>query len=120
MSLKNPRNTKDLRRTLRKNMTEAEAILWERVRAKKLGTKVKRQYGVGPYVLDFYIPKYNLAIEIDGKIHLNPDVKERDINRDAFLERNGIEVLRFTNNQVLNEIEQVLIKIKTRFGTKSK
>ncbi|WP_421773115.1 endonuclease domain-containing protein [Gracilimonas sp.] len=119
MSLKNPRNTKDLRRTLRKNMTEAESMLWEKVRANKLGIKVKRQYGIGPYVLDFYIPKIRLAIEVDGGIHQQPEVKEKDINRDAFLNRNGIEVIRFTNNQILNEIEKVLLEIKTRVESKT-
>ena len=112
MSLKNPRNTKSLRRQLRQNMTEAESILWERVRAKRLGIKVKRQYGIGPYVLDFYIPKVKLAIEVDGGIHQRPEVKEKDINRDTFLKRNGIEVCRFTNDEILNEMDKVLREIK--------
>lgn len=71
MSLKNPRNTKALRRELRQNMTKAEIYLWERIRRKSLGVRVKRQYGIGPYILDFYIPQLNLAIEVDGKIHLD-------------------------------------------------
>jgi very-short-patch-repair endonuclease len=73
---------------------------------------VKRQYGIGPYILDFYIPKIRLAIEVDGGIHQNPDVKEKDINRDAFLKRNGIDVLRFTNDEVLNEMDKVLSEVK--------
>ncbi|WP_428235541.1 endonuclease domain-containing protein [Gracilimonas sp.] len=119
MSLKNPRNTKDLRRSLRKNMTEAEAILWERLRGKKLGVRARRQYGIGPYVLDFYIPKFNLAIEVDGKIHLNPEVKEKDINRDSFLKRNGIEVIRFKNETVLDNIEEAISELKKRIEDKS-
>ncbi len=58
-------------------MTKAEAILWEKIRASQLGIKVKRQYGIGPYILDFYIPKIRLAIEVDGEIHLKPDVQEK-------------------------------------------
>jgi very-short-patch-repair endonuclease len=112
MSLKNPRNTKTLRRELRQNMTEAESALWEKTRGKSLGVRVKRQYGIGPYILDFYIPKIRLAIEVDGGIHQNPDVKEKDINRDAFLKRNGIDVLRFTNDEVLNEMDKVLSEVK--------
>lgn len=112
MSLENPRNTKSLRRELRQNMTEAKSILWEKVRAKRLGIKVKRQYGIGPYVLDCYIPKINLAIEVDGKIHLKPEVKEKDLNRGAFLNRNGIEVVRFKNENILNDIEKVLKKLE--------
>lgn len=85
MSFKNPKKTKQLRRDLRQNMTEAEKILWQRVRNKQLcGVKIRRQYGFGPYVIDFHAPKVNLAIEVDGKIHLTKEQKERDLNKDVF------------------------------------
>ena len=115
MSIKNPEKTKQLRRDLRQNMTEAEKLLWERVRNKQLcGVRVKRQYGIGPYILDFYIPRAKLAIEVDGKIHLNPEVKKKDMNKDAFLTRNGIKVSRFKNETVLNNIDSVLLDLKKR------
>lgn len=117
MSLKNPQNTKYLRRQLRQNMTKAEAILWEKVRATKLGVKVKRQYGIGPYVLDFYIPKIRIAIEVDGGIHQKPEIKVKDINKDSFLNENGIIVLRFTNDEILNELDEVLFEITKRIKT---
>lgn len=119
MGLKNPRNTKDLRRELRQKMTEAESVLWENVRAKKLGVNIKRQYGIGPYILDFYIPKISLAIEVDGGIHLKPEVKEKDINKDAFLNENGISVIRFRNEDVLNNLEKVLFNINSRIEVES-
>ncbi|MEX2477147.1 MAG: endonuclease domain-containing protein [Gracilimonas sp.] len=113
MSFKNPRKTKQLRRDLRQNMTEPEKLLWERVRNKQLcGIKARRQYGIGPYVLDFYIPKAKLAIEVDGKIHLSKEVKENDINKDAFLNRNGIHVIRIKNEDVVNEIDDVITKLE--------
>ncbi|MBO6535246.1 MAG: endonuclease domain-containing protein [Balneolaceae bacterium] len=119
MGLKNPQNTKHLRRELRQKMTEAETVLWDHVRAKKLGVNVKRQYGIGPYILDFYIPKIRLAIEVDGGIHLKPEVKEKDINKDAFLNENGIRVIRFTNDDVLNKTASVLFEINTRVEAES-
>ncbi|SMO45868.1 endonuclease domain-containing protein [Gracilimonas mengyeensis] len=111
MSIKNPRKTLQQRRKLRQDMTEAEEILWEALRRKTLGVRVKRQYGVGPYILDFYIPKVKLAIEVDGKIHLKKVVQEKDLNRDVFLTRNGIEVIRFKNEEVLNNLENVVSKL---------
>ena len=119
MGLKNPQNTKHLRRELRQKMTVAESVLWEHVRAKKLGLNVKRQYGIGPYILDFYIPKIRLAIEVDGEIHLEPEVKEKDINKDAFLNENGISVIHFTNEEVLNKTKSVLLEINQRIEAES-
>ncbi|MFA5668762.1 MAG: endonuclease domain-containing protein [Balneolaceae bacterium] len=112
MSLKNPRNTRVLRKQLRNDMTIAEKMLWEKVRKKSLGVRVKRLYGIGPYVLDFYIPQINLAIEVDGGIHLNPEVIIKDVNKDAFLNRNGIRVVRFKNEAILNNMEEVLFRLK--------
>ncbi len=108
MGIRNPQSTKNLRRALRQDMTGAERILWEKVRRKQLGVRVKRQYGLGPYIIDFYIPKANLAIEIDGKIHLKTTVKQKDINKDAYLKRNGIHLIRFRNGEVENNLDLVL------------
>lgn len=115
MSIKNPRYTIDRRRKLRKEMTKAEALLWEEVRGKKIeGVRVRRQYGVGPYIIDFFIPSVDLAIEVDGKIHLKREVKEKDRNKDAFLKENGIHIVRITNEEVLNDIKRVKLKLKGR------
>ncbi|MEQ9264132.1 MAG: endonuclease domain-containing protein [Balneolaceae bacterium] len=115
MSIKNPRYTIGRRRKLRKDMTRAEALLWEEVRGKKIeGVRVRRQYGVGPYIIDFFIPSVNLAVEVDGKIHLKREVKEKDRNKDAFLKENGIHIVRITNDEVLNDIKRVKLKLKGR------
>jgi very-short-patch-repair endonuclease len=119
MSLKNPKQTRQLRRDLRQNMTEAEGLLWQRIRNKKLcGVRVKRQYGIGPYILDFYVPKSQIAIEVDGKIHLKKEQQERDLNKDTFLTENGIRVVRFTNEEVLNNIEQVILNLESMINEK--
>lgn len=115
MSIKNPRQTIERRRELRKEMTRAEALLWEELRRKKIeGVRVRRQFGIGPYIIDFFIPRVNLAIEVDGRVHLKPEVKEKDINRDAFLNENGIIVIRITNEEVLNNMERVKTELKER------
>ena len=75
--------------------------------------RFKRQYGLGPYILDFYVPKTKLCIEVDGGIHSMKEVKEKDINRDAFMKENGIRVLRFRNAEIENEIEKVIQIIET-------
>jgi len=114
MSFKNPKKTKQLRRNLRRNMTEAEEVLWQKVRNKQLcGIKVRRQYGFGPYVLDFYVPKVNLAIEVDGKIHLTKEQREKDLNKDVFLRDNHICVVRIKNEDVFDDIDLVVSKLET-------
>jgi very-short-patch-repair endonuclease len=95
-------------------MTGAEKLLWKRVRNKQLcGIKVRRQYGFGPYVLDFYVPNAFLAIEVDGKIHLSTKQMEKDLNKDAFLKDNSIEVIRIKNEDIFDNIEYVLSKLET-------
>lgn len=109
MGIKNPSNTKAKRRLLRKKMTEAEVVFWSAVRAKQLfGLRVKRQYGIGSYILDFYIPKLQLAIELDGDVHYRPSVLRKDNNKDSFLKQNGIKVLRISNQEVLHNLDGVL------------
>lgn len=112
MSIKNPRKTLEQRRRLRRKMTEAEELFWSRVRNKQLDRlRVKRQYGLGPYILDFYIPKYKLAIELDGGVHSIELVIRKDQNKNAFLNENGISVLRLENEIVLKNIEAALKKV---------
>lgn len=113
MSIKNPRNTIGQRKKLRKNQTNAEELFWEAVRKKKvLGLRFKRQYGIGPYILDFFVAKKNLAIEIDGKIHEKEEVFIKDRNKDAFLSDNGISVLRIKNELVEQNLEKVILELK--------
>jgi very-short-patch-repair endonuclease len=99
---------------LRKNQTPQESILWARLRRDQLGFKFKRQYSVGPYVLDFYCPVKKLAIEIDGSQHL--ENKEYDKERTEYLSVFKIKVLRFWNNEINTNIDGVVSKIITELS----
>jgi very-short-patch-repair endonuclease len=94
-------------------MTDAERILWEAIKNRKCsGLKFRRQHPIHFYVADFYCHEKRLIIEIDGKIHKKRSVKEHDENRSAELERFGITVIRFSNDQVENSLNKVLNEIQ--------
>ena len=101
------------RRALRNNQTPEEKIIWQHLRKKKFGYPFYRQYGVGPYVLDFYCPKLRLAIEIDGSQHAKKDNIEYDHERGQYLAGLDIKTLRFGNGEVRANLEQVLQKIQS-------
>jgi very-short-patch-repair endonuclease len=97
------------RRALRRTSTDAEALLWARLRAKRFtGLKFRRQHPCGSYILDFYCPARHLAIELDGGQHFDKAAQDYDRRRTAFLARQGISVLRFPNDVVLRELGAVL------------
>jgi adenine-specific DNA-methyltransferase len=96
-------------RQLRKQQTDAEQLLWSLLRDRRLsGFKFRRQHPVEPYVVDFYCHEARLAVELDGGQHNEPDERARDAKRTAFLEKQGIRILRFWNNDVLQNTEGVL------------
>lgn len=106
-------------RELRKNSTEAERLLWEKVRYKKfLGKKFYRQYPIFHditgketfFVADFYCYSDKLIIELDGKYHEHR-LKE-DAERTKILNHLGLKVLRFNNEEIVNNLESVMLKIK--------
>jgi very-short-patch-repair endonuclease len=97
---------------LRKNMTLAELILWKKLKDRKLfKSKFRRQHPVNIFVVDFYCHEYKLAVEIDGEIHLNKEANEYDSERTNNLNKFGIKVLRFSNYQIIFNIDSVIIKI---------
>jgi very-short-patch-repair endonuclease len=99
--------TRQFAKTLRKQMTDAERLLWRHLRNRGLGGwKFRRQYPVGPFIVDFICLEKNVAIEVDGGQHAENE--EQDIQRSAYLNKMGYRVLRFWNNQVLQETEAVL------------
>ena len=101
------------RRTLRNTQTPTERTLWLHLRREQIaGAKFRRQFSVGHYVLDFYAPALKLAIEVDGECHNRPEAQEYDTIRQKTLEGLGIHFLRFTNQQVIHEIEAVLATIE--------
>jgi len=98
-----------LARRLRAHSTDAETLIWRFLRSRQLaGAKFRRQYPVGPYILDFCCEELKLVVEIDGSQHLEPNGIKEDQKRTRFLERRGLRVLRFDNHQVLTETEAVL------------
>ena len=103
---------KPLRKRLRGFGTEAERILWSRLKNNALGKKFRRQFGIGNYIVDFCCWKEMLVIEIDGSVHNDPSNKENDQVRQQDLENFGFRILRFTNSQVFNNIDFVVEKIK--------
>ena len=103
-----------LARDLRKAQTPAEEILWSALRGRQLnGLKFRRQYRIYNYIVDFFCRDLNLIVEVDGEIHDSDQQTARDVNRDAHLESLGYRVLRFTNQEVLADLENVLNRIKT-------
>jgi len=94
---------------LRENMTNAETIFWNRVKNKQFyGLKFRRQHPIHKYIADFYCHKLKLIIEIDGVYHNDENQSRCDVLRTEDLNFQGIEVLRFTNDEVKNEIEKIL------------
>jgi len=118
--LYNDPSTTPARRHLRKNTTNAERILWSILRSGRTGgLKFFRQYGVGPYILDFYCPERRLAIEVDGGQHAETSEQKRDARRDRYLRDLNIRVVRFWNNDVLQNIEGVGHRIAEELGQRS-
>jgi len=97
---------------LRYNMTPAEMLLWGYLRGGQTGAKFRRQHPLGIYVADFYCHQHKLVVELDGSIHQLADVAKHDKERQNNLELDGLKVLRFTNDQVFNNLEKVLETIK--------
>jgi very-short-patch-repair endonuclease len=105
-------NLKSPSRSLRGNMTDAEQVLWSRLRRKQLyGVQFYRQKPLGPYILDFFAPGAGLVVEVDGSQHMEPDHLERDRQRDQCLAEEGLLVLRFNNREVLLATDAVLEQI---------
>lgn len=92
---------------LRKNMTPAEKVLWEHLRAKRFnGLKFRRQQIIDGFIIDFYCHSVGLVIEVDGEIH--DTQQEYDRHREIIFSTKGLRIIRFTNEQVINNIEAVL------------
>ena len=104
-------------RTMRKNPTDAEAMLWHVLRHDQLGVRFRRQYHVAGRILDFYCPALKLCIEVDGGIHRSLVAKKEDEGRDVFLLEYGVRTLRFTNEEVLENLPGVLVQIDTLVRT---
>jgi len=94
-------------RQFRKEQTDAERVLWQKLRNRGLGGyKFRRQVSIGPYIVDFFCQSTRLVVEGDGGQHV--DREDYDKQRDQFLHENGHEVVRFWNNEILGNLDGVL------------
>ena len=83
-------------------------MLWSKLKGRVLlGCKFRRQFGIGPYTLDFFSPDIELAVELDGEIHRTPGRQDSDNARDAAIRAYGIRILRFSNNDIYENLEGV-------------
>ena len=103
------KNLKQYSRTLRRNMTDVEKLLWSRLKGKQLkGFQFNRQKPIGNYIVDFYCLPAKLVIEVDGGQHYTSDGKEKDRVRDDYMAQNGLSVLRFSDRDVFENLDGVV------------
>lgn len=107
-------------REMRKNPTEAEELLWKSLRGGRLNKlKFRRQQPLKGKILDFYCEEVRLGVEVDGEIHFTDEQKNYDRLRTDFLAEYGIKIIRFTNDQVINKMKEVLSSIKEEAGKRN-
>lgn len=105
--------TQQRARELRKSLTPAERILWDVLKNRQMeGYKFRRQHPIYHYIADFYCHELRMVIELDGGVHDEIDQQEHDSNRDLVIREFGIEILRFKNEEVMNDTKNVLEKVK--------
>jgi very-short-patch-repair endonuclease len=108
---------KSIRQKLRNNATPAERLLWQYLKKSQLNNKkFIRQYSLGNYIYDFYCAKEKLLIELDGEaIHADIKVNIKDIEKELYAINLGMKVLRFSNRDVFNNLNEVLEEIQSHF-----
>ena len=105
----NNKELKEIRKALRLNGTSAEAVMWTQIKGRKInGRKWRRQFSVGPFIIDFYCPELKLGIELDGAPHFSPGGNEADEVRTNYLRGNGIRIIRFENKDIWTSLEGVI------------
>jgi very-short-patch-repair endonuclease len=107
-------------RALRARLTPSEARLWRALRGRRfVGANFRRQHPFDQFVLDFYCARARLGLEIDGGHHFSVENKQGDAERSGHLAEDNIEILRFTNSEVMSELEAVLSRIQTALEARS-
>lgn len=109
-TLKGDASRLEFKRRLRSELsTEPEQRLWYRIRSKQLNSlKFRRQHGIGPYIVDFYCPEMKIIIEIDGETHFTDEQKALDSKREDYLRSLGLKIVRYTNDEIMKNLEGVL------------
>jgi very-short-patch-repair endonuclease len=116
MKIYNKKYLEQKRKDLRNQSTLAEVILWKHLKKKQLRErKFRRQHSIGDYIVDFYCPAERIAIELDGDLHFDEEIKKYDEERTKYLSELNIRVLRFENNEILFNLESSLNKIVAEF-----
>lgn len=100
-----------IRRALRTSAVKSERLLWGKLRARHLQWKFRRQHGIGCYIVDFFCPELKLVIEVDGISHEREDVSRHDVEKRSYLEKQGVTVMRFTTQEVCNELDRIVENI---------
>ena len=104
----------DKRKNLRNKSTKTEIAVWSQLKGKKLmELKFRRQFSVGPFIVDFYCPELKLALEIDGESHFTKEAIIYDKKREEYIKQFGIHFLRVTNDDVFEDLESVIGRIGT-------
>ena len=103
---------KDFAKKNRREMTESETVLWEALRKLNCGYRFRRQHPVGDYIADFIFLKSRLVIEVDGGYHDTPLQQQEDQWRTEFMESKGYTVIRFKNEEINNNLNEVVMRIK--------
>ena len=108
---------KERRRALRANPTDAEQVVWAHIRNRQIEQcRFRRQYSVGPYILDFYCPTIRLAIELDGKQHEEQESALYDSEREKYLMDLDIKTIRYQNGDVMKNTKNVIENIRTHIN----
>jgi very-short-patch-repair endonuclease len=97
---------------LRREMTPTEKILWQELRANKLGVHFRRQQIIAGFIVDFYCHKADLVIEVDGSVHDGQEQKEYDVEREKILKEIGLRIIRFKNYEVQKNLQGVVERIR--------
>lgn len=110
----------NLKRRLRSDMTGPEQQLWLKLRARQFqGLKFRRQHGIGPYIVDFYCPERLLVLEIDGESHADAGQILKDQKRNTYLNSLGLQVIRYLNGDVTNNLAGVLEDLQKQLSEDS-
>ncbi len=91
----------------------------QKIRNQQLRVKFRRQHGIGKYIVDFYCPDFQLVIELDGDSHYQEGAQEYDYVRDEFMRAASLRILRFTNIEVMNNLDEVVLAICAAMKTKA-
>ena len=117
---RNPKKTMKKRRYLRNNMTKWEIRLWNDLKGRKMfGFKVRRQYGVEDYIVDFYCPKLKLAIEVDGDVHFFKEKLRKDQKKNQRLKEENIKVIRMKTVDFEEDYESMLGHLEDVFRARA-